>query len=60
MKLDIFAYTKSENMRPQPFKAQFIPRTPEIAGILRSEADTALEELSVFDGETKITMASVM
>ncbi|KAH7010382.1 cytochrome P450 [Ilyonectria destructans] len=60
VKLDIFAYTKSENTRPQPFKAQFIPRTPEIAEILRSEADTALEELSVFDGETKITMASVM
>lgn len=24
MKLDIFAYTESENMRPEPFKARFI------------------------------------
>ncbi|KAF2459481.1 cytochrome P450 [Lineolata rhizophorae] len=58
--LDIFAYTKSENMRPEKFKARFIPRSEKIAELIRSEATAALEDLGSFAGETKVTMQSVM
>lgn len=59
VELDIFAYTKSENMRPEPFKARFTPRTPRIAEIIREEARQAREELRVYDGETKLTLENV-
>lgn len=52
--MDIFAYNSSENMRPEPFKARFIPRSERIVELIRSEAKTAQEELSVYDGETKV------
>lgn len=35
-------------MRPEPFKARFVPRTPEIAGIIRREAEDAKEALKVY------------
>jgi hypothetical protein len=60
VKLDIFAYTKSENMRPEPFKARFIPRTKGIEQILRQEAARARDELRAYDGETKLTMENVL
>jgi len=44
-KLDIFAYTKSENMRPEPFNARFIPRSKNIEDLIRSEATRARKEL---------------
>jgi cytochrome P450 len=59
VQLDIFAYTKSENMRPEPFKARFIPRSRDIERILRAEAARAREELRPYDGESKLTMESV-
>ncbi|KIY00149.1 uncharacterized protein Z520_03834 [Fonsecaea multimorphosa CBS 102226] len=59
VKLDIFAYTKSENMRPEPFKARFIPRSKAIEDIIRSEAVRARKELCAYDGETKLTMENV-
>ncbi|KIX01994.1 uncharacterized protein Z518_07933 [Rhinocladiella mackenziei CBS 650.93] len=57
--LDIFAYTKSENMRPEPFKARFLPRSREIEQIIREEATRARKELTVFDGETRLTLDNV-
>ncbi|KAL2402864.1 Cytochrome P450 monooxygenase [Exophiala dermatitidis] len=59
VKLDIYAYTKSENTRPEPFKARFIPRTKGIEDIIRREAARAQKELSVYDGETKLTLENV-
>ncbi|KIW96445.1 uncharacterized protein Z519_03514 [Cladophialophora bantiana CBS 173.52] len=59
VKLDIFAYTKSENMRPEPFKARFIPRSKEIENIIRQEAARARKELCAYDGETRLTMENV-
>ncbi|PVH77057.1 cytochrome P450 [Cadophora sp. DSE1049] len=58
--LDIFAYTESENTRPMPFKARFIPRSESIRKIILEEADVAREELRVYDGETKLTMADAV
>ncbi|KAK5277026.1 hypothetical protein LTR40_010890, partial [Exophiala xenobiotica] len=55
----IDAFTKSENMRPEPFKARFIPRSKEVEQILRDEATRARRELTVFDGETRLTMENV-
>ena len=60
VKLDIFAYTDSENMRPEPFKARFTPRSEKRRQILLKEAAEAREALRVYDGETKITMENVM
>ena len=59
MKLDIFNYTKSENMRPEPFKARFIPRSQGIENILRQEATRARKELCAYDGETRLTLENV-
>ncbi|KAH8706086.1 cytochrome P450 [Phaeosphaeriaceae sp. PMI808] len=56
VKLDIFAYTESENMRPEAFKARFIPRSDSIKGIVLEEAARAREALRQYDGETKVTM----
>lgn len=60
VKLDIFAYTDSENMRPEPFKARFTPRSEKRREILLKEAAEAREALRIYDGETKITLESVM
>lgn len=46
--LDIFKYTNCENMRPEPFAARFTPRTPEIAEMVRREAEEAKEALRVY------------
>ncbi|KAH9900103.1 cytochrome P450 [Xylariomycetidae sp. FL2044] len=54
--LDIFAYTSCENMRPEPFKARFIPRTPQIEQMILEEAKVAREELRIYDGDTKISL----
>ncbi|KAM5352846.1 hypothetical protein ACJ41O_005568 [Fusarium nematophilum] len=59
VKLDIFAYTESENMRPEPFMARFTPRSDKIEEVIRKEAAIAREELRALDGETTVTMASV-
>ncbi|KAL6241453.1 hypothetical protein RBB50_011717 [Rhinocladiella similis] len=61
VKLDtsIDGFTKSENMRPEPFRARFIPRTKGIEQIIRTEATRARKELTAFDGETRLTMENV-
>ena len=54
--LDIFAYTDSENMRPEPFRVRFIPRSDAIRKLLLDEAAEAREALRPYDGETRVTM----
>ena len=56
VKLDIFAYTDSENTRPKPFKARFIPRGEKTRFILEEEALAARGNLRKFDGETKLRL----
>ncbi|KUJ23936.1 cytochrome P450 [Mollisia scopiformis] len=56
VKLDIFAYTDCENMRPEPFRARFTPRSDKIKHAIMEEAKIAREELRVYDGETKLTL----
>ncbi len=59
VKLDIFAFTDSENMRPEPFKARFTPRSADIAEIISREAAEAREELRRYDGQSRLTMEDV-
>lgn len=56
VKLDIFAYTESENMRPEPFKVRFTPRSEMIRKLVLDEAVEAREALRIYDGETRVTM----
>lgn len=46
-------------MRPEPFKARFIPRSQKHAQIILDEAGKAREALRAYDGETKLTMENV-
>ena len=54
--LDIFNYTKNENMRPEPFEARFVPRSEKIRGLILAEAEAAREKLRKYDGESKLRM----
>ncbi len=54
--MDIFAYGESENMRPEPFKARFIPRSERRREIVLKEAEAARHFLAQFDGETRVQM----
>lgn len=56
LKLDIFAYTESENTRPKSFKAQFVPRSQKIRELIDTEAEAARDALRIYDGETKLSM----
>ncbi|TKX21227.1 cytochrome P450 monooxygenase-like protein 38 [Elsinoe australis] len=56
--VDIFNYTNGLNMRPQPFECQFIPRSNEIKETIIRENRQALEELSIYDGETAYRMST--
>lgn len=56
VQLDIFAYSKSENIRPLPFKARFTPRSQAIRDLVMEEATTARNALRIYDGETKVTV----
>ncbi|KAL3473182.1 cytochrome P450, partial [Aspergillus californicus] len=58
-KLDIFAFTESENIRPEPFRARFFPRSKTIPEIILQEAAEARENLKSFDGTTQVTMPSL-
>lgn len=49
-----------ENTRPMPFEARFIPRSEDIRKIILEEADVAREQLRIYDGETKLTMADAI
>ncbi|KAE8313537.1 cytochrome P450 [Aspergillus transmontanensis] len=57
-KLDIFAFTESENIRPEAFRARFIPRSEARPGIIMREATVAREDLKDLDGETNAEMPS--
>jgi hypothetical protein len=54
--IDIFAYGESENMRPEPFRARFTPRSPERRKAILMEADKARGILQPFEGETKVVL----
>ena len=54
--LDIFAYGESENMRPLPFKARFIPRSKEQESLILNEAAKARDFLQQYDGESAVKM----
>jgi len=43
-------------MRPQPFKARFIPRSQTRLELLLKEAEEADQRLQRFTGETKIRL----
>ncbi|CAK7226225.1 hypothetical protein SBRCBS47491_006158 [Sporothrix bragantina] len=56
VKLDIFAYTESENTRPEAFKARFVPRSDTIRQLVLEEAAEAREALRIYDGDTKLSV----
>jgi hypothetical protein len=43
-------------MRPQPFRARFIPRNESIRKALDTEAEEARGRLSKWDGQTKVNV----
>ena len=55
-KVNIFAYGESENMRPEPFRARFIPRTDKHREYILREAEGAEEFLRQYEGDTKVRM----
>ncbi|KAL2205522.1 cytochrome P450 [Sarocladium strictum] len=57
---DIFAYTESENMRPEAFPVRYRPRSEKIKSIVMEELAVAREALRTYDGETKLTMADAV
>jgi hypothetical protein len=56
VKLDIFNYTDSENIRPHEFKARFEPRSASIRAMIEKDAMEARKRLAVWDGKTKVTV----
>jgi hypothetical protein len=54
--VDIFAYTDGENMRPQAFRARFIPRNERVLKALEREAQQAKDRLRRWEGETKVNI----
>ncbi|KAF2219157.1 putative cytochrome P450 [Elsinoe ampelina] len=57
--VDIFNYTNGLNMRPQPFPCRFLPRSEEIRQTILREGKQALEDLSIYDGETAYRMSTM-
>ncbi|KAJ4246879.1 hypothetical protein NW762_013431 [Fusarium torreyae] len=55
-KLDIFAFTESENMRPEPFRVRFIPRSESRKKFVLAEAKEARDFLTQFDSKSKVVM----
>ncbi|KAL2264487.1 hypothetical protein VTJ83DRAFT_6997 [Remersonia thermophila] len=56
--VDIFAFTNGLNMRPQPFQCDISPRSEEIRETILREAEQALNDLKVYEGETKYKMST--
>jgi hypothetical protein len=54
--VDIFAYTDGENMRPQPFRARFIPRNDHVRNTFEKGAREAANRLIKYDGETNVRL----
>ncbi|KAH8706141.1 hypothetical protein GQ44DRAFT_819093 [Phaeosphaeriaceae sp. PMI808] len=59
VKVDIFAYIKSENMRPKKIKARFLPCLEKIREGILNETAVAREALKVYDGETEVMREDV-
>ncbi|KAF2834780.1 putative cytochrome P450 [Patellaria atrata CBS 101060] len=55
--VDIFKYTNGLNMRPEPFKCQFVPRSEEIRETIEREGRAALDELQIYEGTTEYKMS---
>ncbi|KAK3620601.1 hypothetical protein LTR56_023314 [Elasticomyces elasticus] len=51
--VDIFSYTDGLNWRPQPFKCRFKVRSPEIRAAIEREGIQALQDLSIYNGESE-------
>ncbi|EJT98951.1 cytochrome P450 [Dacryopinax primogenitus] len=56
--VDIFAYTNGLNMRPRPFACRIQPRTETHRQTIEREGLQALEDLSVYEGETRYRMST--
>ncbi|RDL41436.1 Uncharacterized protein BP5553_01415 [Venustampulla echinocandica] len=54
--LDVFAFGTSENMRPLPFKARFLPRSDQHRDIVLRDGAEAREALRPFDGKSGVQM----
>lgn len=46
------------NMRPNPFKCRITPRNEEIRRTIEREGVEALENLSIYNGETKYKLST--
>ncbi|ORY79768.1 putative cytochrome P450 [Leucosporidium creatinivorum] len=51
--VDINSYTNGLNMRPTEFPCRFIPRSAKVQETILREGAEALDELQVYEGETK-------
>lgn len=60
VKVDTMGHTDSENMRSLPFKDRLTPRSDSITKLIRLEAEDARGRLRKYDGETKLTVESVL
>jgi len=56
--VDIFDYTDGLNMRPNPFKCRITPRSEEIKQTILREGQVALDDLAVYNLETKYKMST--
>ncbi|KAK5674339.1 hypothetical protein LTS10_012923 [Elasticomyces elasticus] len=56
VELDINNYTDSENTRPHPFGARFVPRSTAVRALIEKDALEADERLAVWDGKTNVTV----
>lgn len=45
-------------MRPNPFECRITPRSPEIRAAIEREGRQALQDLSMYDGETQYRMST--
>ncbi|PMD58045.1 cytochrome P450 monooxygenase [Hyaloscypha bicolor E] len=56
--VDIFSYTDGLNIRPNPFKCRITARNDEIKSTIEREGKGALDNLSVYNGETKFRIST--
>ncbi|KAH7013065.1 cytochrome P450 [Ilyonectria destructans] len=57
--MNILAFNESENMRAEPFRVRFIPKSEKRVHIIQSEAVVAREFLRQYDGETRVVMEAL-
>ncbi|KAK3671578.1 hypothetical protein LTR78_008500 [Recurvomyces mirabilis] len=55
--VDIFSYSDGLNWRPHPFPCRFTPRSPEIVDAIEREGRQALQDLSMYEGESEAITA---